>query len=236
MARVNQGNLDVLQERIGIAFKDRVRLERALTHSSVHKTGSGASYERLEFLGDRVLGLAIAERLFELYPKSDEGDLSLRLNTLVSAETCAEIADELGLPQFIRHGSDLKKLGGDRTRNVRADVVEALIAAIYLDHGFPAARDFVLSRWADRIGQAVFARRDPKTELQEWAHRQGGKPPRYELLDRSGPDHEPEFRVRAVIEGVQPADGSGRSKRIAEQQAATAILVREGVWSEDSVD
>ncbi|WP_062016391.1 ribonuclease III [Aureimonas sp. AU4] len=236
MARVRGPSLDELEERLGLRFKDRARLERALTHSSLAKAaGSGASsYERLEFLGDRVLGLSVAEKLFQLYPKADEGDLSLRLNSLVSAEACAEIADELGLPAFIRHGADLKRAAASRNRNIRADVVEALIAAIYLDHGLEAARRFVLRVWGDRLNQSASARRDPKTALQEWAHKRAGSTPRYELVDRFGPDHEPVFRVRAVIPDVEPEEGQGRSKRIAEQEAAEAILRREGVWDEAS--
>ncbi|WP_182085832.1 ribonuclease III [Aureimonas sp. ME7] len=232
MARVkgNSDALDRLQDRIGLRFADLNRLERALTHSSLKKSSTGSSYERLEFLGDRVLGLVIAEKVFELYPKSDEGDLSLRLNTLVSAQTCAAVADEIGLYEFIRHGADLKRAAAGKNRNIRADVVEALIAAIYLEHGLEVARGFILERWASHIAAPQVARRDPKTELQEWAHKRSGAPPTYELLDRSGPDHEPVFTVRASVAKVVPAEGSGPSKRVAEQRAAEAILTREGVW------
>ncbi|WP_019995728.1 ribonuclease III [Aureimonas ureilytica] len=232
MARVRGSGpaLDRLEERLGLAFKDRARLERALTHSSLANTGSKSSYERLEFLGDRVLGLTIAQKLFELFPQSDEGDLSLRLNALVSAETCATVADEIGLPEFIRHGADLKRAAAGRNRNIRADVVEALIAAIYLDHGLEAARSFILTHWDARFHDVAEARRDPKTELQEWSHKQAGVPPTYELIERSGPDHEPVFTVRACVPDRAPAEGRGRSKRIAEQNAAEVILLREGVW------
>jgi len=222
--------LDRLEARIGLRFADRARLERAVTHSSLKKAGSRSSYERLEFLGDRVLGLTIAQKLFELYPTADEGDLSLRLNTLVSAEACAEIADEAGLTEFIRHGSDLQRAVAGRNRNIRADVVEALIAAIFLEHGLEPARDFILRHWGERLQGAVNARRDPKTELQEWAHKRAGLAPVYELVERSGPDHEPVFTVRATLADVLPAEGRGRSKRIAEQNAAETILLREGVW------
>ncbi|WP_279477915.1 ribonuclease III [Aureimonas sp. SK2] len=232
MARVKAGAeaLDRLEARLGLAFTDRARLQRALTHSSLKRSATDASYERLEFLGDRVLGLVIAQKLFETHPKSDEGDLSLRLNTLVSAQTCAIVADEIGLAEFIRHGADLKRAAAGKNRSIRADVVEALIAAIYLEHGLEVARAFVLERWAPHLAGPQVARRDPKTELQEWAHKRAGTPPRYELLDRSGPDHEPVFTVRAAIEGIEPAEGRGPSKRVAEQQAAEAILLREGVW------
>ncbi|RIY01340.1 ribonuclease III [Aureimonas flava] len=236
MARVKGGAeaLIRLEGRLGVRFSDRARLERALTHSSLKRSATDASYERLEFLGDRVLGLVIAQRLFETHPKSDEGDLSLRLNSAVSAQTCALVADEIGLAEFIRHGSDLKRAAAGKNRSIRADVVEALIAAIYLEHGLEAARAFVLERWAPHLEGPQVARRDPKTELQEWAHRRAGAPPAYELLDRSGPDHEPVFTVRATIPDVAPAEGRGPSKRVAEQRAAEVILLREGVWEPET--
>ncbi len=178
MARLKAGAeaLDRLEARLGLRFGDRARLQRALTHSSLKRSPADASYERLEFLGDRVLGLVIAQKLFETHPKSDEGDLSLRLNTLVSAQTCAAVADEIGLPEFIRHGADLKRAAAGKNRSIRADVVEALIAAIYLEHGLETARAFVLERWASHLEGRQVARRDPKTELQEWAHKRAGRP------------------------------------------------------------
>jgi ribonuclease-3 len=226
--------LEELETRIGIRFSDRTRLERALTHSSLRAASGGneRSYERLEFLGDRVLGLVIAEKLFAMFPRADEGELSLRLNALVSAQTCAEVADEIGLYDFIRHGGDLRKLKGTRTRSIRADLVESLIAAIYLGEGIDAARGFVVRHWAERLDEAVEARRDPKTALQEWAHTRGPVAPRYEIVERSGPDHDPLFTVRVTVEGTEPADGRGRSKRLAEQEAATAVLIRESVWKD----
>lgn len=223
-------SLDGLEKLIGLSFKDSHRLELALTHSSLKQGRDAANYERMEFLGDRVLGLAIAERLFVEFPTAPEGELSVRLNMLVSAETCAAIADELGLGRYIRHGGELTKLAAQRTRNIRADVVEALIAAIYLEHGYGAARDFVMKHWGSRITAPASARRDPKTELQEWAHQKVGRPPAYALIDRSGPDHEPLFTVSANIDGIAPATGKGRSKRQAETAAAETILRREGIW------
>ncbi len=224
--------LDELERRIDVRVADRPRLERALTHSS-HRAAKGpASYERLEFLGDRVLGLVIAEKLFEMFPSANEGELSLKLNSLVSAEACAAIADDLGLSQFIRHGGDLKRLSAENTRNIRADVVESLIAAIYLGNGLEDARSFILRVWQDKLGGAATARRDPKTALQEWVHTRSTVPPRYEIVDRTGPDHDPLFTVRTVIDGVAPGEGQGRSRRIAEQEAATAVLLRERVWKE----
>ncbi len=220
-----------LAEVIGYTFSDRKRLVRALTHSSARSGGKG-NYERLEFLGDRVLGLVIAELLFSLFPSASEGELSVRFNQLVSADTCAAVADELQLHRFIRTGSDIKTLTGKRMANVRADVMESLIAAIYLDSGLEAARRFILSNWDARARNAAASRRDAKTELQEWAHSSTGAAPTYAIVERSGPDHDPRFTVRAEVTGLEPAIGFGRSRRAAEQDAATKVLQREGIWTE----
>ncbi|OHV76219.1 ribonuclease III [Rhizobium sp. LCM 4573] len=218
-----------LEAAIGHEFVDKHWLDRALTHAS---TGSakGANYERLEFLGDRVLGLCVAELLFRTFRTAAEGELSVRLNQLVSAESCADVADELQLHRFIRTGADVKKLTGKRMMNVRADVVESLIAALYLDGGLEAARAFILRYWQARAARADGARRDAKTELQEWAHAKFGLTPSYRVDDRSGPDHDPRFTVTVEVAGVAPETGIDRSKRAAEQVAATRMLEREGVW------
>lgn len=221
---------EILAGIIGHTFRDRKRLERALTHSSA-RAGRG-NYERLEFLGDRVLGLVIAELLFSLFPNASEGELSVRFNQLVSADTCAAVADEMQLHRFIRAGSDIKTLTGKRMANVRADVMESLIAALYLDAGLDAARHFVIGNWEARARDVATSRRDAKTELQEWSHGKTGSAPSYAIVDRSGPDHDPQFRVRAQIDGLEPVFGSGRSRRAAEQDAATRMLRREGVWAE----
>jgi len=218
-----------LEERIGYAFRDEKRLQRALTHASA-RGGRGADYQRLEFLGDRVLGLVIAEMLFQEYEAAAEGELSLRLNALVNAETLAEIAEQIGLVELVRAGGDIKTLSGRKRINLRADVMEALIAALYLDGGFEVAQDFVLKYWQPRSKEADAARRDPKTELQEWAHQVSGAPPIYLIESREGPDHDPVFTVSATVNGYAPAEASGRSKREAEQAAATVMLLREKVW------
>lgn len=218
-----------VEERIGYTFANAERLERALTHSSL-RNPAGGNYERLEFLGDRVLGLCVAELLFEHFRDAAEGELSVRLNQLVSAQTCGEVADELGLHEFIRTGADVKQVADKRMLNVRADVVESIIAAIYLDAGLEAARSFIHKHWKARAFAEDAARRDAKTELQEWAHARHGVTPVYRVTDRSGPDHEPLFKVTVEVEGAKPANGESRSKRAAEQAAATALLEREGVW------
>lgn len=227
---LSKPDLKRLSKVLGHTFDNASRLERALTHSSARTTGQG-NYERLEFLGDRVLGLVIAEVLFQLFPLAKEGELSVRLNQLVSAETCAAIADEIELHHFIRTGTDIKSLTGKRMANVRADVMESLIAAIYLDAGLEAARAFVLRHWEARARDSAYARRDAKTELQEWAHSQTGEAPDYKIVEREGPDHEPMFTVSVVVKGLAVETGTGRSRRAAEQDAATRLLQRENIWS-----
>jgi ribonuclease-3 len=226
---LNDVNRKALEDLIGYVFTDKDRLDRAITHASA-RPGKGVNYERLEFLGDRVLGLCVAEMLFRTFREAKEGELSVRLNQLVSAESCAAVSDDLGLHRFIRTGADVKKLTGKAMLNVRADVVESLIAAIYLDGGLEAARSFILSNWEGRAARAEGARRDAKTELQEWAHARFGVTPSYRVDERSGPDHDPRFTVTVEIRGVAPETGIDRSKRAADQAAATKILEREGVW------
>ena len=231
-SKLSDEAIATLEKRIGHAFASRDRLKRALTHSSATRnSGDYSHYERLEFLGDRVLGLCLAEMLYETFSNAREGELSVRLNTLVSGNTCAEIADEIGLHEYIVAGADVKQLRGKRMKSVRADVVESLIAAIYLDAGLAAAQDFVRSFWQNRLDGAEAANRDSKTALQEWAHSRSYETPRYEVIDQTGPDHDPVFTVTVHIEGVQGETGKGRSKRTAEQKAAEAVLLRENAWS-----
>lgn len=230
-ARVSAQKIAQLEERIGYTFTEHARLVRALTHASATKnSGEVAHYERLEFLGDRVLGLCVAELLFDAFPDAPEGELSVRLNALVSGKTCAEIADEIGLHEFIQAGTDVKQLTSKRMRSVRADVTESLIAAVYLDGGLAAAKQFVQKFWDKRLQGAGGAIRDSKTALQEWAHVKTGATPVYKVTKRSGPDHDPTFVVDVEIEGAKGASGRGKSKRTAEQAAAQAVLLRESVW------
>lgn len=214
-----------LEQRTGYRFADAGLAEQALTHSSVR--GGAADYERLEFLGDRVLGLVVAEMLFRAYPDAIQGELSVRLNALVTGDTCAAVAEEIGLVPLIR-SDGIRALDGRKARGIRADAMEALIAAIYLDGGLEAARAFITRFWRDRAA-AGLGRRDPKTALQEWAHQATATTPVYEIVDRQGPDHAPVFRVSVAVNGMEPALGTGRSKREAEQAAANALLEREGV-------
>ncbi|MBB4479796.1 MULTISPECIES: ribonuclease III [Rhizobium] len=228
LSAADRAKLEIL---IGHDFAEKARLDRALTHASA-RTEKGGNYERLEFLGDRVLGLCIAELLFRTFGTAGEGELSVRLNQLVSAETCAAVADELNLHLYIRTGADVKKLTGKRMMNVRADVVESLIAAIYLDGGLEVARRFILRYWQGRAVRADGAKRDAKTELQEWSHAKFGVTPIYRVDERSGPDHDPRFKVTVEVAGIKPETGVERSKRAAEQVAATKMLEREGIWQQ----
>lgn len=222
-----------LEERIGYQFRDPSLLERALTHASAvaGSGGTSQSYQRLEFLGDRVLGLAVASMLHEAFPNADEGELARRLNQLVKRETCAEIAAEVEVGPALRVGDGEAQTGGRKKTAILADVCESLIAAIYLDAGYDAAAEFVDRFWRKRMTDFKGPLRDAKTSLQEWAQGRGLEPPSYKVTDRGGPDHAPEFTVTVYVDGREAASGTGGSKRIAEQNAAEAALVREGVWS-----
>lgn len=218
----------------GHVFRDFALMQRALTHSSAR--GKALDNERLEFLGDRVLGLIVTEMLFKAYPEATQGELAVRLSTLVSGATCADVAGEIGLERFIHADSGLRSPKGGKSKNVVADAVEALIAAIYLEGGIDAARTFVARYWEPRSRAVAKMQRDPKTELQEWAHQAAGSVPSYKIEGREGPDHEPLFTVSVTIAGYPPAMGRGRSKREAEQSAATEVLLRHGVWANEGRD
>lgn len=214
----------------GYVFHDSKLAQRALTHSSVENSSRG-NYERLEFLGDRVLGLVIAELLCALFPDVPEGVLSARLNMLVNAEVCAEIAVETGLSAFVVMSADMKHGSARRLVNIYADVMEALIAALYVEGGLEAARRFITRYWSERARDSALQRRDAKTELQEWAHKQkAGDLPYYRVVKREGPDHDPVFEMEVRVSGFAPAGGKGSSKRQAEQAAAEAMLRREKIW------
>jgi ribonuclease III len=220
-----------LEERIGYRFADGAMLECALTHISALKgaRNRAGSYQRLEFLGDHVLGLVISDMLYRTYPKADEGELSRRLADLVRKETCAEIARTIDLGPAIRVGSSEANAGARSRLAILADVCEAVIGAVYLDGGYKAAEELVERLWQVRMQATAQPPRDPKTVLQEWAQARGLPTPAYREVARSGPDHDPEFRVAVQLPAFAPAEGLGRSKRAAEQAAASAMLVREGV-------
>lgn len=193
---------------------------QALTHGSAH----ARNYERLEFLGDRVLGMVMAQWLFETYPSEPEGKLSRRLNALVTGETCAQVGRSIGLPPHLRLGKQARDDGAMDSDNVLGDVVEALIGALYLDAGMDAASTFVKSHWADKVTTQENAPRHPKSALQEWAAANRRKPPEYILSAKSGPAHNPRFIVTVSIKGVGEASAEGSSKQEAETAAAKAML------------
>ncbi len=223
-----------LEERIGYKFVDPTTLDSALSHISALKgaRNRAGSYQRLEFLGDHVLGLVISDMLFRAFPKADEGELSRRLADLVRKETCAEIARAIDLGTAIRLGASEANAGGRARPAILADVCEALIGAVYLDGGFSAAEALVGRLWEARMRTTAQPLRDPKTVLQEWAQARGLPTPVYREVARSGPDHDPEFRVAVHLPKLAPAEGVGRSKRVAEQAAAAAMMDREGVKPE----
>lgn len=208
-------------ERLGYGFTNPDYFIEAMTHPSM---GGGTQYQRLEFLGDRVLGLVIAEALLNQDTKADEGKLAPRLNALVRKETCAEVAAEVSLGEAIRMGRSEMISGGRRKRAILGDAMEAVIAAVYLDGGMDAARELVLRLWGKRIAKAQSQGIDAKTALQEWAQARGQQPPTYIDLKRSGPDHAPVFEVEAQLSDGRSAKGQAPSKRAAQQLAAESLL------------
>jgi len=216
-----------LEARLGYRFTNKALLLQALTHSSLAQ--NFRDNERLEFLGDRVLGLAVADRLFRDRPDLYEGDLALHLNAVVRRETLAAAATELGLGGFLRLGRGEAGSGGRVKPAILADALEAVFAAIYLDGGFDAARDAVIRLLGARLADAALPPRDAKTRLQEWAQGAGHGTPRYAITGKSGPDHAPSFTVTVSVGQLAPAEGDGPSRRLAEQKAASALLILAGV-------
>ena len=213
-----------LEERLSYKFGDTALLKRALMHASADSAGSN---ERLEFLGDRVLGLVIAEKLHHDNPADSEGMLALKFNAMARGETCAAAAVTAGLADYVVLAASEAASGGRRKSAILAGVCEAVIAALYLDGGLAPARAFIERYWEEPLKSLSADMRDPKTALQELAQaRQGREPPVYRLIKREGPDHAPRFWVEVVIAGEQPEMGEGSSKREAEQAAAAALLSR----------
>lgn len=239
MSGRRDAKINALEKRIGYRFADLGLLEAALTHPSAI-AGKGArgkvSYQRLEFLGDRVLGLVVADMLFTAFAEADEGELARRLTALVRNESCADVARSLELGEVIRLGEGEEQSGGRNKAAILGDVCEAVIGAIHMDGGLEPARTFVERFWKPRMLDNTAPLRDAKTTLQEWSQGQGRETPSYAIVGRSGPDHAPRFDVEVAVEEMSPALGTGRTKREAEQRAATAFLVREGVWKADRSD
>lgn len=208
------------REKLGHEPKDLGLFELAFTHSSVRSE----SYERLEFLGDRVLGIVIAHALYQRYPNEPEGNLSKRFNGLVDRETCAENGREIGVPALIRLGKQAREDGASQSGNVVGDVVEALIGALYLDGGMEAAERFILKVWGPDLSSQGRAPQHPKSALQELAAAKGVKAPAYEVVSRTGAHHAPKFTIRVSVPTLGEATAEGTSKQEAETAAATALL------------
>lgn len=228
MRRDFGASIDEMAERLGHRFNRRDLLAEALTHPSA---GSPArpDNQRLEFVGDRVLGLVIAEALLKAYQDETEGSLAPRLNALVRRETLAEVAVEIDLGPCLHLGRSENTSGGRRKAAILADAMEAIIAALYLDAGLEVARTFILCHWQRRIDAPAEAPMDAKTRLQEWAQGQGMAPPSYEIKQRTGPDHAPTFTIEARVSSGATALGKAGSRKGAEQLAAAALIEQIGI-------
>lgn len=225
-ARTNAlSDIAALAAILGHDFADPKLLEKALTHPSA-ATSMRPDNQRLEFLGDRVLGLIVAGMLMERFPDLPEGELAPRFNALVRRESLADIALDIDLGRFLRLGRSEMTSGGRRKAAILADAMEAVIAALYLDGGLSAAEAFVRGRWDARMTEVRSSPLDAKTRLQEHLQGRGQRPPDYVQIDRTGPDHAPVFTVEARLENGPSARGTARSKKLAEQEAATALLAR----------
>ncbi|MFT5509616.1 MAG: ribonuclease-3 [Hyphomicrobiaceae bacterium] len=224
-----------LETALGHKFKDRKLLERALTHASVRSVSSKRlDNERLEFLGDRVLGLAVAEMLHGALPDHQEGELARYFNRLVRGATCAVVGREVGIGQHLILSDSEANAGGRDKDTILSDAVEAVLGAVFIDGGFDAGSEAVRRLWGDRFELTANSFIDAKSALQEWAQGRGKPLPQYAEISREGPDHAPRFVTEVRIKGVKSAQGVGASKRHAEQAAASTLLLREGVWDKDS--
>jgi ribonuclease-3 len=220
-----------IEARIGHKFTDASLLTTAITHVSALKSTRkrGDSYQRLEFLGDRVLGLVVSDMLYRTFPKADEGELSKRLADLVRKESCADVAKALGLVDDIKLGQVGASASARLRKSVLGDICEAVIGAIFLDGGYAAAAQFVERNWTERMRKLRRPLRDPKTVLQEWAQSKRLPTPVYREIERTGPHHDPQFRVAVDLPGLESAEGVGGNKRAAEKDAASVMIKREGV-------
>jgi ribonuclease III len=224
----NQEQFVALAEhQLQVQFTDPMLLLQALTHGSSGR--KSVDYQRLEFLGDRVLGLVIAELIYIQNRSETEGQMAVRHSALVRGDQCASVGDALKIDELIIVGASEKLKGVQRTRSIIGDVVEALIGAIFLDGGLPAARAFIERHWTPLMQSAALDSKDHKTFLQEWALARALSLPRYDIAERTGPEHQPEFTVHLRVGTHELAAGRGRSKQIAEMDAARNFLIREGL-------
>jgi ribonuclease III len=228
--RSQDAQLAELEKRLGYQFRDRKLAREALTHGSINDGARGAlrSYDRLEFLGDRVLGLIVAERLLADHADETEGELAPRFNALVNRQACAKAARAAGLGDALVLSASEEASGGRGKEAILGDICESMIAALYLDGGMSAARGFVTTFWGDAFDDVKAAPRDAKTVLQEWAAARK-KGLSYKLVDQSGPEHAPRFVIDAQVDGFAPSRGEGNSKRDAQRAAAAAFLKERGI-------
>ena len=223
-------DLKIFQDRLGYHFGDFELLQRALTHSSKGKD----NYERLEFLGDRVLGLVIADIVYKTFPFESEGGMAKRHSALACTETLAEVAVTIGLPEVVILSDGERSAGGMKQENLLADSMEAIIGAIFLDKGLQACNDVIQGLWGEKIHVLKEPPIDPKTGLQEWAQARKLSVPVYEVIKREGPDHAPTFHMQVTVSGYAPQQSSGSSRRVAEKNAAKKLLdyLEEHHWND----
>lgn len=217
--------MNIFEASLQYTFQDPRVLEEAMTHPSALRHGKSHSYERLEFLGDRVLGLEIATLLYHESPDEAEGVLAKRFAGLVCRETLVSVAREVGIDKVVKYSNDKSANSTKQFETILADTCEALIAAIYLDGGIKAASHFIQTYWKKRLNIEMAPPLDAKTTLQEWAQSQKKKYPTYQVVNETGPAHAPHFIVSVQIEGLELLTGEGSSKRLAEQDAAEKMLI-----------
>ena len=226
-AMADSDKLDALQSRLGCRFASLEGLRLALTHSSAGgKEGGGGNYERLEFLGDRVLGLVVAALLYQMFPDEQEGHLAKRHAALVQGATLARIARDAGLGDAMTFSGAERAAGGAQNDHILADGIEAVIGALYLDGGLAPCHDLIARLWQPYLLSESAPPQDPKTTLQEWAQGRGLPLPLYEVAGRTGPDHVPLFEIRVTVQGYDPVHAQGASRRAAEKEAARMLLER----------
>lgn len=213
--------LSGLESRLGYRFNDRSKLEHALTHSS---RSNRVNNERLEFLGDRVLNLVVAESLYKIFPDENEGNLAKRHSALVQGRMLAVIAGTIGLGEFLNLSDSERQSGGAENENILSDAMEATLGAIFLDGGLEPAREVIVRLWGDNISTLADTGHDPKTELQEWVQARGLPLPDYNILNKSGPDHAPMFEIEVRVRGYDPIVAEGSSRRQGEKTAARKML------------
>ena len=227
--RFTETEFQTIAALLGYTFHSRDLLKAALTHGSGRKGKTNTTYQRLEFLGDRVLGLVIAEELYVRNPRKAEGALAQNFSLLVRAEACADAARDLGIADHIRVGQKEKAQGMATQTVILGDVMEAILGAMYLDGGLEPSRALIMRLWERRLSNRTKLVKDAKSFLQEWALSKAKAIPTYRVVSRDGPDHSPHFTIGVIVEGYDEAVASAQSKRLGEQLAAEAFLRREKI-------